>query len=73
MGTQARNEANDNFSIRFRVTWHCSQILQPIYLLILLCSKVLRGHLDLYFEFDKHDRIFNFELHFGRTGTSKCR
>ena len=36
-------------------------------------QKILRGHLDLYLESDKHDRIFNFELHIGRTGISKCR
>ena len=36
-------------------------------------QKILRGHLDLYLEFNKHDRIFNFELHIGRTGISKCR
>ena len=36
-------------------------------------QKILWGHLDLYLEFNKHDRIFNFELHIGRTGISKCR
>ena len=53
MATQleARNEANDNFSTRFWVTWHCSQDLQPS--TDVLCISV--EYLDCYYNFALYD------------------